>query len=319
MISRKKVAVSIGDLNGIGIQLAIENHYELSKIVEPTYCIDSEMLKKASQKLCLAIPDNFKTLNKISLKFDIRPSSISKESGRYSYESFVKAVALAKEKKVDAVCTLPIHKKAWELAGIKYKGHTDALRDIFATNAIMMLGCEQMFVALFTEHVPLKDVANKIQEDDLTCFLIDFYKTAKPQSTVAVLGLNPHAGDDGVLGNEEKTIQKAINNATEAIKRENPTLFAIHSSLFASPLVPDIAFTPNIRKNYKYFIAMYHDQGLAPLKALYFDEGINVSLNLPILRTSVDHGTAFDIAYKRVELNRLSYINAIKYIVENDS
>jgi len=86
---------------------------------------------------------------------------------------------------------------------------------------------------------------------------------------------------------------------------------------FSDPLVPDVAFTPNVRKNYSHYIAMYHDQGLAPLKALYFDEGINVSLNLPILRTSVDHGTAFDIAYKSVELNSLSYINAIKYIMEN--
>ena len=83
------------------------------------------------------------------------------------------------------------------------------------------------------------------------------------------------------------------------------------------PLVPDIAFTPRVRANYTHYIAMYHDQGLAPLKALYFDEGINVSLNLPILRTSVDHGTAFDIAYTNTKLNALSYINAIDYIKEN--
>jgi 4-hydroxythreonine-4-phosphate dehydrogenase len=83
-------------------------------------------------------------------------------------------------------------------------------------------------------------------------------------------------------------------------------------------LVPDVAFTPNVRKHYRHYVAMYHDQGLAPLKALYFDEGINISLNLPILRTSVDHGTAFDIAYKGVKLNSLSYVNAIKYIKESE-
>ena len=90
----------------------------------------------------------------------------------------------------------------------------------------------------------------------------------------------------------------------------------IGEDIFEGAFVPDIVFTPNVRKNYKYFVAMYHDQGLAPLKALYFDEGINVSLNLPILRTSVDHGTAFDIAYKsNNNLSNLSYINAIKYII----
>ncbi|HHD80747.1 MAG TPA: 4-hydroxythreonine-4-phosphate dehydrogenase, partial [Campylobacterales bacterium] len=118
-----------------------------------------------------------------------------------------------------------------------------------------------------------------------------------------------HAGDDGVLGDEEKIIIKAIDKATKTIKKESNT----NNLLFTNPLVPDVAFTPNVRKNYKYFVAMYHDQGLIPLKALYFDEGINISLNLPIVRTSVDHGTAFDIAYKGIELNSLSYINAIKY------
>ena len=165
----------------------------------------------------------------------------------------------------------------------------------------MMLGSPKMYVALFTEHIPLKEVAKSINEKNLTRFLIDFYRTAKPNKIVGVLGLNPHAGDEGVLGNEEAIIQKAINKAHTEIGRE----------VFSVPLVPDVAFTPRIRENYTHYVAMYHDQGLAPLKALYFDEGINVSLNLPILRTSVDHGTAFDIAYKG-KANNLSYINAIK-------
>ena len=301
----KKVAISVGDLNGIGIQLALKNHYNISKMVDPIYCIDREMLQQASNKLNLPIPENFHTVEKIAPAFNIQPGTVSKESGKYAYESFNKAVIMADLKKVDAICTLPIHKKAWELAGVHYKGHTDALRDFFDADAIMMLGCDKMYVALFTEHIPLKDVAGSIEVKKLTKFLLDFYKTAKPMQTVAVLGLNPHAGDDGVLGDEETIIQKAISNAHELLGED----------IFTSPLVPDVAFTPNMRKNYAHYIAMYHDQGLAPLKALYFDEGINVSLNLPILRTSVDHGTAFDIAYKNVELNSLSYINAIKYIV----
>jgi len=311
-MQKKKVAISIGDLNGIGIQLALENHENVSRIVEPLYCIDKQMLQQASKRLNIPIPNDFQIVEEeIAPPFEIAPGTVSKESGYYAYNSFVKAVELAREKSVDAVCTLPIHKKAWEAAGIAYKGHTDALRDFFDTEAIMMLGCPKMYVALFTEHIPLKEVAEHINEIDLTRFLMDFHHTAKPTSTVAVLGLNPHAGDDGVLGDEEKIIQKAINNANHEICRSGGT------TTYSDPLVPDIAFTPNVRKHYTHYVAMYHDQGLAPLKALYFDEGINVSLNLPILRTSVDHGTAFDIAYKRKKLNGLSYLNAVKYIADS--
>jgi 4-hydroxythreonine-4-phosphate dehydrogenase len=157
-----------------------------------------------------------------------------------------------------------------------------------------------MFVALFSEHVPLKDVAKSIKYKKLKQFFLNLNKSI-PNEKIAVLGLNPHAGDNGVLGNEETIIKKAIKSANKKIGFEQ----------FVGILVPDIAFTPHIRKKYKYFVAMYHDQGLAPLKALYFDESINISLNLPIIRTSVDHGTAFDIAYKG-EAKTLSYINAIK-------
>jgi len=309
----KKVAISIGDLNGIGIQIALQNHEKIIHMVSPLYCIDKKMLFRAAEKLCLPIPSDFQTLEEIAPTFTIKPGVISRESGTYAYASFIKAVEMARNKKVDAITTLPIHKKAWELSGVTYKGHTDALRDLFDTNAIMVLGCPQMYVALFTEHTPLKKVAEKINEADLTRFLIDFNRTAKPQSTVAVLGLNPHAGDDGVLGDEERIIKKAINNANNAIM-DWPDQRVIP---YSDPLVPDIAFTPRMRKKYTYFIAMYHDQGLAPLKALYFDEGINVSLNLPILRTSVDHGTAFDIAYKGSTLANQSYLNAIRYAVDH--
>ncbi len=312
MLSRKKVAISIGDLNGIGIQLALENHNQVSNIVEPIYCIDKKMLEQAAQKLNVAIPNNFKTIEHIAPIFTIESGTVSKESGIYAYASFVKAVELARNGKVDALCTLPIHKKAWELASVKYKGHTDALRDYFNVEAIMMLGCEKMYVALFTEHIPLKDIASAINEENLIRFLLDFYKTVQPKSMVGVLGLNPHAGDNGVLGDEEDVIYKAIEKANALINLQYQR--GNGQQTYSVPLVPDVAFTPKVREKYRYYIAMYHDQGLAPLKALYFDEGINISLNLPILRTSVDHGTAFDIAYTGTELNNLSYINAIKYI-----
>jgi len=175
----KKVAISIGDLNGIGIQLALENHNTISKKVIPIYCIDKTMLEQAAQKLQLNIPDDFQTIENIASYFDIEAGTVNKESGAYAYASFIKAVELARNKEVDAICTLPIHKKAWELTGVKYKGHTDALRDFFDAEAIMMLGCSKMYVALFTEHIPLKDVAKSINEKDLTRFLIDFYHTIR--------------------------------------------------------------------------------------------------------------------------------------------
>ena len=311
----KRIAISIGDLNGIGIELALRNHQKISTKVHPLYCIDRPILEQAANLLRLPIPDTFQTTNVIAEPFVIKPGRVDAASGRYSYASFVKAVEMAKEGQVDALVTLPIHKKAWELAGVHYKGHTDALRDLFDADAIMMLGSPEMYVALFTEHIPLKEVAGKINEKDLTRFLLDLYRSLQKHhpgmknriqdTKIAVLGLNPHAGDGGVLGNEERVIQRAIDNVHQILNQ----------TLFTDPMVPDVAFIPQTRSRYTYYVAMYHDQGLAPLKALYFDEGINISLNLPVLRTSVDHGTAFDIAYQGSQLSSLSYLNAIEYIL----
>jgi 4-hydroxythreonine-4-phosphate dehydrogenase len=168
----------------------------------------------------------------------------------------------------------------------------------------MMLGSSKMFVALYTEHIPLRQVPKEIQNiKKLSSFLIEFYNSIDTNEEIALLGVNPHAGDGGILGDEEIYIMEA----REIAHRE------IGKIVYSKPLVPDVAFTSNSRSRYRYFVAMYHDQGLAPLKALYFDEGINISLNLPIIRTSVDHGTAFDIAYSHRELNSLSYQNAIEY------
>ncbi len=303
MTNLPKIAISVGDLNGIGIEIALKCHEEISKICKPIYCINNKMLKRAVKKLNKEVPLDFETY-KTKGDFEIKPGIVSKKAGRCSYNSFIDAIDLANKNEVDAICTLPINKESWSKADIKYKGHTEVLRDYFDKHAIMMLGCEKMFVALFTEHIPLKKVAKKINEKDLTDFLIDFYNSVK-NDNIGVLGLNPHASDNGVLGDEEVEIFKAIRNANKLLGKE----------IFKGPMVPDTAFSPNSRKNYTYFVAMYHDQGLAPLKALYFDESINVSLNLPIIRTSVDHGTAFNIAYKNENINTQSYINAIKEAV----
>lgn len=297
---KPKIAISVGDLNGIGIEIALRTHNIISKICKPIYCINNKMLKKASIELNIKIPKDFET-TKLKGEHEIKPGFVTKKAGKLSYDSFMQAIDLADKKIVDAICTLPINKESWNKAEIKYKGHTEVLRDYFAKDAIMMLGCKKMFVGLYTEHIPLRKVAKKINEEELTKFLCNFYNEVK-SNKIGVLGLNPHASDNGVLGDEEVHIFKAIKNANKILEKD----------IFKGPLVPDTAFSPFSRKNYKYFVAMYHDQGLAPLKALYFDQSINVSLNLPIIRTSVDHGTAFNIAYKNEDINTKSYINAIK-------
>ena len=296
---KKKIAISVGDLNGVGIEIALKSHKEVSKLCHPIYCINKELLHQATQLLEVKLPTDF-ALSEVDGNFKIQAGLVDAQSGRYAYESFIHALKLCETNEADAVVTMPIHKEAWMRAGLEFKGHTDLLRHYFNKDAIMMLGCEKMYVALFTEHIPLKEVASKIQYKKLKTFFLDL-SASLPQEKIATLGLNPHAGDNGVLGDEELRITKAIKSANKAVGFEQ----------FIGPLVPDVAFSPQVRKNYKYFVAMYHDQGLTPLKALYFDESVNISLNLPIIRTSVDHGTAFDIAYKGVA-NTLSYLNAIK-------
>lgn len=301
MAKKKNIAISIGDINGVGIEIALKAHQKISKLCNPVYCINKKMLKQASALLEIEIPKDFKT-HATKGDFKIKAGEVTKKAGKYSYDSFLDAINLTVEEKTSALVTLPINKQSWNKADIRYKGHTEVLRDHFSKNAIMMLGCQKMFVGLFTEHIPLKSVCKKIKEKELTEFLIDFHKCVK-QKKIAVLGVNPHASDNGVLGQEEIEIFKAIKNANTTLGKK----------IFTGPIVPDTAFSPKNRENYKYFVAMYHDQGLAPLKALYFDESINVSLNLPIIRTSVDHGTAFDIAYKKdSNISLESYINAVK-------
>ncbi|RXJ92789.1 4-hydroxythreonine-4-phosphate dehydrogenase PdxA [Malaciobacter molluscorum] len=297
---KPNIAISIGDLNGIGLQIALQSHEKVKKICNPIYCVNKSLLQQGAKLLNIEIPKDF-TIHKVKGEFEIKPGQVSKKSGKYSYDSFIEAINLTNENKTKAVVTLPINKEAWNKAKIDFKGHTEVLRRYFGENAIMMLGCKKLFVALFTEHIALKKVAKKINEEDLTKFLCDFYQSVK-QEYIQVLGLNPHASDNGVLGNEEVEIFKAIKNANKILKKD----------IFKGPIVPDTAFSKTNRKNCKYFVCMYHDQGLTPLKALYFDQSINVSLNLPIIRTSVDHGTAFDIAYKNINVNTKSYINAIK-------
>jgi 4-hydroxythreonine-4-phosphate dehydrogenase len=302
----KKIAISIGDINGIGLEIALKAHDTIKRLCKPLYCVDEKLVHKAAELLHVEVPKDF-TCKPLNLDVEIEPGKVTRQSGAYSYASFLEAVKLCESGKCDAVVTMPIHKEAWMKAGLEYKGHTDMLRQHFGHDAIMMLGCERLYVALFTEHIPLREVPFHVKALKLTNFLLDLHKNIGDER-VAVLGLNPHAGDNGAIGDEEREIEKAISAANTTLGKE----------LFFGPVVPDVAFTPAFRKNLRYICAMYHDQGLAPLKALYFDESINVSLNLPIVRTSVDHGTAFDIAYTN-QAKILSYINAIEAAIRLSS
>lgn len=303
-MDKPKIAISIGDLNGIGFEIALTSHHQISLLCEPIYFISSIMAAKCANALGIELPNDFKCVE-IDDIFEIEHGKLSASSGRASFLSFKSAVSNVTQKKTNAIVTMPISKEAWKLAGIKYVGHTDYLREHFGQSAIMVLGCEQMMVALLSDHIPLKDVSKQIDKNKI----FDFLKLLKESSNLTksiVLGLNPHAGDGGAIGNEEIAIKEAIDMANSYFG----------ATVFDGPAVPDVVFNPVNRTKYNWFVAMYHDQGLAPLKALYFEESINVSLGLPIIRTSVDHGTAFDIAYKSASPSIVSYINAVKYAIK---
>ncbi|WP_104761061.1 4-hydroxythreonine-4-phosphate dehydrogenase [Helicobacter cetorum] len=304
---KKKIAISCGDIQGIGLELILKSHKEVSAICEPLYIIHSELLEQANQLLNNAY--EFKSLKTLSLDIQMPPlnsstiGKVSAKSGAYSFESFKKACELADNKEVDSICTMPINKLAWQQAQIPFVGHTDFLKQRYQRHEIiMMLGCSKLFVGLFTDHVPLGKVSKLIQTKSLIKFLLAFQKSTQAK-LIQVCGFNPHAGEDGLFGKEDKKILKAIQQCNEMLGFE----------CFLGPLSADSAFSYRRRTITPFYVSMYHDAGLAPLKALYFDESINVSLNAPILRTSTDHGTAFDIAYQNKASNR-SYLNAISYL-----
>lgn len=354
----KKVAISIGDINGVGLEIALSAHKTISKIIKPIYFVDLGVVECASKIIKYEIPKDFELYEiapfcsaelreSIVNNTLIRPANATKESGEYSFVSFKRAVECVENGEMNALLTLPINKFAWKMAGIDYVGHTEFLRAYFAgkdanlnanlgansnanhsvkksavssvnlidssadlgndssKNAIMMLGCAEMFVALFTDHIPLHAVPTRIEFNALREFLLSFHAHFSFESAL-VLGLNPHAGDGGILGSEDKIIQNALDSANETLGTE----------VYKGVVAPDSAFRAQNRAKFKVFVAMYHDQGLSVLKALYADKSINVTLGIPILRVSVEHGTGFDIAYKgiaRIE----SYKEAVKFIANH--
>lgn len=335
MSGEKKLAISIGDSNGVGCEIILrELEWVLyqcgqlpkqpssaggdsspSALCAPIICAHKSLLESALQTLLARGGVESKRASSIHCLLDmvrfeppslkpppIHIAQITAQSGAYSFASFVRAVELASQDPHTAVLTLPIHKAAWKQAGVRYAGHTEYLRAHFKQEAIMVLGCKQMLVALFCDHIPLARVSERISVESYKEFLCTL-ESSLDFTQALVLGFNPHCGDCGAIGGEEDAlIQAALESANAAIGRE----------AFVGVVAPDSAFTPAMRERFCVFVAPYHDVGLAPLKALYFDQSINISLNLPIVRTSVDHGVAFDIAYQGIACTA-SFRNALHF------
>jgi len=238
-----------------------------------------------------------------NLPSPIRWGKIDPLYGKASYDYLLTACNLLKEKKACGVVTLPVCKQAINLAGIKFPGHTEILAENFGVkNFLMLLAGGKLRVALLTRHLPLSQVPKEVKKDKIlrALRLLHHYSPLfgieKP--LIGVCGLNPHAGEGGVLGKEEnQEITPAIREAKgKGINVEGP-------------YPSDIIFRQ--REKFDFILAMYHDQGLIPLKTLYMEKGVNITLGLPFIRTSPDHGTAMDIA-GRGTANPESFREALK-------
>ncbi|MEM1062171.1 MAG: 4-hydroxythreonine-4-phosphate dehydrogenase PdxA, partial [Planctomycetota bacterium] len=235
----------------------------------------------------------------------VAAGQISPATGAMSFAYVDAAIAECVAGRADAVVTAPIHKQAWQAAGIAFPGHTELLADrTGATRQCMMLTAEEISCSLVTVHVALNEVPLLLETERVfeVIVLTARAMTARgiDRPSVSVLGLNPHAGEGGLFGREEVEI------IAPAVERARAAGLDV-----VGPLPPDTAFTPAWRAKTDAYVCMYHDQGLIPLKALAFDTAVNVTLGLPIVRTSVDHGTALDIAW-RGEASAESLCEAVK-------
>jgi 4-hydroxythreonine-4-phosphate dehydrogenase len=240
---------------------------------------------------------------------DLTPGSISERTGQASFQYIEQAIAAALQRQVAAVCTAPINKYALHLAGIKYPGHTE----IFAARAparrwCMMQYSEAITCTFVTVHCGYVDVPDLLSVErvlDVIELTVDALQRIRGRSPrLVVCGLNPHAGEQGLFGRreEERLIEPAVGIARK------------RGVEIEGPLPPDTAFVPQRRATTDAYVCMYHDQGHIPVKALAFDAAVNTTLGLPVVRTSVDHGTALDIAWKGIA-NPGSLLSALNLAV----
>lgn len=298
-----------GDPNGIGPEIVIKtitkvlNRKDRFIIVSPKNLFNkyssfkkiksSIQFAKDADELSNAKPGS---INILEVRGgNLSPGKPTKTSGKISFESLQTATTLVQKIDGAALITAPISKEAWGLNNIKYEGHTDYLGEKFnCKNPLMLFYSLNMIAGLVTIHKPIKLVTKSITDNNVyeiikavgTTLKRDFNKA---NYKIAVLGLNPHAGENGRIGQEE-------------IKIINPVIKEFKNVY--GPFVPDAFFGQKLYKQYDAVIGMYHDQVLIPFKLLNFDKGVNFTANLPIVRTSPDHGTAFDIAQKNIADSR---------------
>ncbi len=312
-----KIAITCGDVNGIGPEIVIKSINKLyaakkyslificpHNVFENTIQIikpEFPYKKIDNEDEILTESNNVVILNTSKVKQSY--GKVKASSGKVAYKAIIKACYLAKNDYVKGIVTAPISKEAFKKAKINFPGHTELLADYFNTkNFAMMFVSNKMKAAPATIHIPIKEVAKKItikKLNNITDVIIKSlkYDFKNPTPKIAILGLNPHAGENGNIGVEEKNI---INKFISA-----------YNNKIYGPFVPDAYFGNRIYKEYDCTIGMYHDQVLIPFKLLNFNKGVNFTAGLPIVRTSPDHGTAFDIAGKGAA-NPASMIEAIK-------
>nr|WP_303797983.1 4-hydroxythreonine-4-phosphate dehydrogenase PdxA [Alicyclobacillus macrosporangiidus] len=317
MVSKPIVAVTMGDPAGIGpeITLLAVQASEVRDRVKPVVIGDLDRLREASRILASAgrwqgaVPELraierveearfedgvIEVLDLHNVPAGLPWGQVTREAGRAAFEYVAKAVDLAVHRTADAIATAPINKEAWKLAGVKYPGHTEALAELSGSpSSAMMLVNGPLRVVHVTTHVSLRQAIELattervLERIRLTHRSLEQFGLRNPR--IAVAGLNPHAGEGGLFGDED---ERQIRPAVEQARAEGVDC--------TGPLPPDSVYARAAGGEFDAVIAMYHDQGHIAIKMLGFDTGINVTLGLPILRTSVDHGTAFDIAGKGV-------------------
>ena len=313
------IGVSVGDVNGIGTELIIKtfSDHRLLEFCTPLIFASNKLIN-FYRKSTPDLPFNYQTtkdFTRIAHKqiniyncweeeIAIVPGQLTDIGGSYAVKSLTMAVEALRDKKIQGLVTAPIHKKNTQSPGFDFTGHTPYLKQAFNVNDVLMLMVSENFrVGLVTEHVPVKDIARYITREAILSklnilrdSLMRDFGIDKPK--IAVLGLNPHAGDEGLIGREDEDIIKpAIKDAK-------------HQMLVFGPYSADAFFARGYHNRFDAVLAMYHDQGLIPFKSLSSGEGVNYTAGLPMVRTSPDHGTAFDIAGKN-KADNASFIASI--------
>lgn len=305
-----KVGITMGDPSGIGPAIIIKSLSRLRGLAHFVVIGDEWVLNKFKVHSWRLEGIKLIDLNNV-LHERFRFGQISREYGRASIEYLDKAMGLIKSKQIDCLVTCPISKEAVKSAGFKWAGHTEYLaKQSKAENFAMMLLNEKLKTVLITRHIPLKNVPINLNPDKIRKTILLTYESLKylfsiKNPRIAVCGLNPHASDNGVIGNEENNV---IKPALNALRRKIKYL--------EGPLPADIAISKAVEKKYDCVVAMYHDQALIPLKILERFSGVNLTLGLGFIRTSPLHGTAFDIAGKFSLADPGSLIEAIKLAVK---